>query len=161
MVPKSDSAPDIPMGGPMSGPEPPMPMDNPPLDDPNDQPPMTDEDPNMDIPDEQPPMTDEDPAPQEGNPELNGIMDKLDTEKQAAVIKYAKSMVNDNGEDDKPKMTGDNPSMPMEGKQSLSNLINEIINNVLEDETNEDDDRRDKKIKNKKVTQGNPFISKR
>ena len=42
-----------------------------------------------------------------GNPEIDKIFDKLDTEKKAAVIKYAKSMVNDSdydqGSDDEMK----------------------------------------------------------
>lgn len=144
--------PPMPMGDgdPMNAPEPPMPEGGPDMDEPMDSP--------------EPPTPDDDGN--EDNSEINDIFDKLDTEKQAAVIKYAKSMVNGTEEDDddtpEPPMPEGGPDMPMESKRGLNNLISEIVNNILSDmETGEEEDRRDDKIRNKKVTKDNPYISKR
>lgn len=91
-------------------------------------------------------------AEDESESEIDSIFDKLDTEKQAAVIKYAKSMVNDI---DSQKHEG-----IKESKGEIDNLVNEIVNSILSDmET--DKDRRDGKIRNKKITNNNPYISKR
>ena len=135
-----------PMDGNVGG-MPPIGDDMPPIDEPNnDKPPIDD-------------GTENEPKGDEKDEasEIDSIFDKLNTEKQAAVIKYAKSMIGDT-EDEAPK--GD--EMPMENTKRLSDMINEIINNVLSDEeTNDDEDRADKKIRNPKVTTENPFKSKR
>lgn len=81
-----------------------------------------------------------------GNHEIDKIFDKLDTEKKAAVIKYAKSMVNDSDDE-----------MKSEGRKRLGNIVNEIVNDVISDRKNKDD----KKIRNNRVTQENPFVPKR
>ena len=47
----------------------------------------------------------------EKNGEIDDIFSKLDTEKQAAVIKYAKSMVNDKENDDEVEETDENEEM--------------------------------------------------
>ena len=135
-----------PMDGNVGG-MPPIGDDMPPIDEPNNDMPPIDDGP------ENEPKGDEKGEASE----IDSIFDKLDTEKQAAVIKYAKSMIGDT-EDEAPK--GD--EMPMENTKRLSDMINEIINNVLSDEeTNDDEDRADKKIRNPKVTTENPFKSKR
>ena len=106
----------------------------------------------------EPPMDDE----QKGETsEIDRIFDKLDTEKQAAVIKYAKSMVNDSDDNDIPD-ENDGPGDMTESKEGMDNLVNEIVNNILSDmETGDDEDRRDNIIRNKKITTSNPYISKR
>ena len=128
---------------PSDMPEPPMPMDD-------------NEVPEDGMP--EPPMDDE----QKGETsEIDRIFDKLDTEKQAAVIKYAKSMVNDSDDNDIPD-ENDGPRDMTESKEGMDNLVNEIVNNILSDmETGDDEDRRDNIIRNKKITTSNPYISKR
>lgn len=128
---------------PSDMPEPPIPMDD-------------NEAPENDMP--EPPMDDE----QKGETsEIDRIFDKLDTEKQAAVIKYAKSMVNDSDGNDIPD-DNDGPGDMTESKEGMDNLVNEIVNNILSDmETGDDEDRRDNIIRNKKITTSNPYISKR
>lgn len=139
-----------PMDGNVGG-MPPVWNDMPPIDEPNNDMPPIDGEP--DNGPENEPNGDE----KGEESEIDSIFDKLNTEKQAAVIKYAKSMIGDT-EDEAPK--GD--EMPMENTKRLSDMINEIINNVLSDEeTNDDEDRADKKIRNPKVTTENPFKSKR
>ena len=129
--------------------------------------------PPSDMPEPQTPMDDNE-EPEDGMPEspmdegpkgetseIERIFDKLDTEKQAAVIKYAKSMVNDsdgNGIPDENEGPGD----MTESKEGMDNLVNEIVNNILSDmETGDDEDRRDNIIRNKNITANNPYISKR
>ena len=100
----------------------------------------------------EPPMEE---GKKEDKSEIDSIFNKLDTEKQAAVIKYAKSMVNDTDDEEAPDgMT--------ESKKGLNNLVNEIVNNILSDmETSDDEDRRDNKIRNRKISTDNPYVSKR
>lgn len=126
-------------------------------------PPMEDEPKGM----PEPPMDDTKEAPEEGNNEIDDIFGKLNTEKQAAVIKYAKSMVDDNEEGDNEETSDEAPEdgmpddkMKMESKENLGNLVNEIINSILDDDE-EEDSREDDKIRNTKVTKDNPYISKR
>lgn len=78
--------------------------------------------------------------------EINDIFSKLDIEKQAAVIKYAKSMVGEQ------KSYGS--EMPCEDE-----IVTEITNNILDDK-NKPNNGEDDKIRNKKVTKDNPFITK-
>ena len=80
----------------------------------------------------------------EKNGEIDDIFSKLDTEKQAAVIKYAKSMINDADENN-----------------DEDGMVTEITNNVLDDMQKKEIEKNDKKIRNKKVTTDNPFVSKR
>lgn len=128
---------------PSDMPEPPMPIDD-------------NEVPEDEMP--EPPMDDE----QKGETsEIDRIFDKLDTEKQAAVIKYAKSMVNDSDGNDIHD-ENDGPGDMTESKEGMDNLVNEIVNNILSDmETGDDEDRRGNIIRNKKITANNPYISKR
>ena len=106
----------------------------------------------------EPPMDEE---PKGETSEIERIFDKLDTEKQAAVIKYAKSMVNDSDDDD-TKGEQEGPGDMTESKHGLDNLVNEIVNNILSDmETGDNNDRRDNIIRNKKITVNNPYVSKR
>ena len=86
----------------------------------------------------------------EKNGEIDDIFSKLDTEKQAAVIKYAKSMVNDKENDDEVEETDENEEM-----------VNEIANNILDDMSKKSSETKDKKIRNTKITNDNPFVAKR
>ena len=116
----------------------------------------------------EPPMEEE---PKEDKSEIDGIFNKLDTEKQAAVIKYAKSMVNDTDDEKaqdgdggmpEPHMEDEVPDGMTESKKGLNDLVNEIVNNILSDmETSDDEDRRDNKIRNRKISTDNPYVSKR
>jgi hypothetical protein len=85
--------------------------------------------------------------------EIDDIFSKLDTEKQAAVIKYAKSMVDDEGTESEPQTK--ESQMPGEDE-----MVTEIANNVLDDRKEKPEEGEDKRIRNKKVTKANPFITK-
>lgn len=95
-------------------------------------------------------MPDEGQGAEDGkaDSEIDTIFSKLDTEKQAAVIKYAKSMV----DDDAPVEEQD--------EVDVDDMVTEITNNILSDEGQKPEERDDKKIRNKKITAGNPFASK-
>lgn len=86
----------------------------------------------------------------EKNGEIDDIFSKLDTEKQAAVIKYAKSMINDKENDDEVEETDEDEEM-----------VNEIANNILDDISKKSSEIKDKKIRNTKITNDNPFVAKR
>ena len=116
----------------------------------------------------EPPMEEE---PKEDKSEIDGIFNKLDTEKQAAVIKYAKSMVNDTDDEEdsdgdagmpEPPMEDEAPDGMTESKKGLNDLVNEIVNNILSDmETSDDEARRDTKIRNRKISTDTPYVSNR
>lgn len=62
--------------------------------------------------------------------ELINLIDKLSIEDKAAVTKYAKSMVDDNDGTD----GGDvEEPMPMESKKTLTNIIDEALNDIISD----------------------------
>ena len=52
------------------------------------------------------------------------------------------------------------PDMPMESKKNIGKLVNEIVNSVLSDFDDDESDREDNIIRNKKVSDANPFKSK-
>lgn len=89
--------------------------------------------------------------------EIEEIFSELNTEQRAATIKYAKSMTNNNQSDSSPM-----PPMATEGKKYLQAVINEIVNNIINNEESQEEvDMQDKKIRNRKVTVNNPNISNR
>lgn len=155
-----------PLGGNMDGmgdldntPMPPMgsgDMDNDPMgsEDPmgGGQDPMGDpnggDDPMGDDMGNEPPMDDE---PNDDNDELDDVMDSLSVENQAAVLKYAKSMVDDGGDDEQ------GGEMPMEGFRSMKRIIDETINDVLDGY--EGTDRPQKKVPKSYRNLKSPFKS--
>lgn len=125
--------------GDMNAPMPPMGADNmePTMDDANE---MGDD--GM-----EPPMDD----PNVGNGEDDELMDiinSLSIEDKAAVTKYAKSMANDSndGNEEPNEMGAEDPSMggdmPMESRQNIKRIIDEIVGDILDDRK---DTKRDKK----------------
>lgn len=133
---------------------PPPPMDEPPMeDDPMGQEPLMDE----------PPMEDDGVSDNGGvNQEIIDAISKLSMEDQNAVLKYAKSMTDDSSNADgnmnaEPPMDNSDEQMPMEGRRISKKRINELF----QDLTTYDNERiRDtKKITNKKMVKGNPFLS--
>ena len=66
------------------------------------------------------------------------------------------------GDMPEPPMEGEAPDGMTESKKGLNDLVNEIVNNILSDmETSDDEDRRDNKIRNRKISTDNPYVSKR
>lgn len=92
----------------------------------------------------QEPLNEPDNAEENGDSEIDDIFSKLDTEKKAAVIKYAKSMVDGDAES--------------EGEED--NMVTEITNSILDDGEKDAKDGEDEKIRNKKITTSNPFVTK-
>ena len=87
-------------------------------------------------------------------------------EKAEVINKIKKGMTDDDLETDNSMegmddMGGDNSmgDMPMESKFNLDNIINEIVGSILNQE--DDKNREEKKITNKRVTNKNPFVSNR
>ena len=93
-------------------------------------------------------MDDKGPAESGEESEIDSIFSKLDTEKQAAVIKYAKSMVDGDAE----------PETKDEVDEEV--LVNEILSNVMDGRDDGQEERYDKKVRKKAVTKSNPFITK-
>lgn len=108
------------MNGMDDAPMPPMPAS----DDMNGEVPMGDIGENEPLGDE-PMESPNEPSPTESSEddELMNIIGNLSIEDKAAVIKYAKSMVDDSDEGE----------MPMESKRSIKGVIDEVINDVLND----------------------------
>lgn len=118
-------------------------------------------DPNMDGgQNEQPPMDgsnmmgNEDPSMEQpqGNAELDDVVSNLSTEDQAAVLKYAKSMADDNG-------GNDNGMMP-ESRRSYRNIIDETINSIIygdDDKVTRPETRLPKRYRGKNSPFNSPF----
>ena len=140
------------MGGsmPMEDEIPPMDNNGP------DEAPMGGEGPD-DMGSDMPPMDDNglDEAPEGGNSEIDGIFSQLNTEDQASVIKYAKSMIKDNGEQDTPPA----PDMQAESVKKIKKLVTEIVNNILGSD-DEDSQRPDNQVRNKRARNNSPFVTK-
>lgn len=147
-MPPMDAPMDDPMGGmpPMDG-----------SDDGMGEEPMGGDMPPMDGPENEAP----DMGAEGGNNEIDDIFNKLSTEDQAAVIKYAKSMAKDDEEESDepaPNPEGDAPDMQAESiNKKLRNFVNEIVNNILGD--NDEVERPDNKIRNKKAKTNSPFVT--
>lgn len=118
----------------------PMPMTQPGMEGPQDM--------GTDMGPEEPEMPEPEMNAQDGqaNSEIDDIFSKLDTEKQAAVIKYAKSMV-------------DGDAQP-EPEMNEEQVVTEITNNIMGDEDKKPEHKEDQKIRNSKITSSNPFITK-
>ena len=140
------------------GDEMPMGDDMPPMDGNgmDSEPPMGDEGPDS-MDSDMPPMDDKGPdeASVEGNSEIDDIFSKLNTEDQASVIKYAKSMVKDNGEQD----TSPAPDMQAESVKKIKKLVTEIVNNILGSD-DEESQRPDNQVRNKRARNNSPFVTK-
>lgn len=89
-------------------------------------------------------------------------------EKAEVINKIKKGMTDDDlemddidGDDSMDDIEGDDSmnDMPMESKYNLDNIINEIIGSIVNGDDNEN--REEKKITNKKITNKNPFVSNR
>ena len=141
-----DNTPMPPMGSGDMGDDPmgddPMGGGEDPMGDPNGNDPMGDDMGN------EPPMDDEQGG---GNDELDDVVSKLSTEDQAAVLKYAKSMADEEGDDEQ------GGEMPMEGFRSMKRIIDETINDVLDGY--EGTDRPQKKVAKGYRNLNNPFKS--
>jgi len=86
--------------------------------------------------------------------ELMNIVNNMSTEDKAAVIKYAKSMADDSQGAEDPNMGGE---MQMESKRSLTNIIDETINDVLDSQ--DGTKRPEKKMPKEYKGMKNPFKS--
>ena len=161
-----------PMGGDLDGmadfnaPEPPMgadPMSDPGMDmnqggDMGPEPPM-DNEPDMDGgPDDMGGGSKEDN-------ELMSVLDKMSVEDKAAVLKYAKSMVDDEdddfemGDQDDDMGNQDDGMMP-ESRRTFRNIIDETINSVIEKGSNNGINRKSKKMpKRFRNLDDNPYKS--
>jgi hypothetical protein len=100
------------------------------------------------------------PEGSEEDSELNDVLDKMSIEDKAAVLKYAKSIVDDSGQeegDDSMQVPDDN--MMPEARRSFMDIIDETINSFMDDEDEETTDRPDKRMPRKYRNGGNPEIS--
>ncbi len=142
----------------MNAPVPPMGAD-PMMDDPN----AMGDDMGMNDPNEDPmggePSDGQNPMGNGDDDELMNIINNLSIEDKAAVTKYAKSMADgSNNDKETPQMDSE---MPMEGKRSLRDIIDETINSIINDEPS-GTKRLDKKSPKKYRHLGNnPFKSER
>ena len=83
--------------------------------------------------------------------ELMQIADQLDTEDEAALIKYGKSMVGDSA--------GEEPMMP-ESRINFSKIIDETISSLLDKKNDGGTKRPGKKLNSKqRDNKSNPFVS--
>ena len=90
----------------------------------------------------------EDDTSKEGS-EIDNVLAQLGTEEKAAVLKYAKSMI-----DDKPQTEA-----PQNENVDEDEIVTEITNNILDDRK-DPMKAKDEKIRNTKITNSNPFITK-
>ena len=123
---------------------------------------MGENDPNMmdgqDAPMEGQMMGNEDPnaiggEPSQGNEELDSVVSNLSTEDQAAVLKYAKSMTDDNNGEES------NGMMP-ESRRNYRNIIDETINSILygdDEKVTRPDTRLPKRYRGKNSPFNSPF----
>lgn len=123
---------------------------------------MGENDPNMmdgqDAPIEGQMMGNEDPnaiggEPSQGNEELDSVVSNLSTEDQAAVLKYAKSMADDNNGEES------NGMMP-ESRRNYRNIIDETINSILygdDEKVTRPDTRLPKRYRGKNSPFNSPF----
>lgn len=103
-------------------------------------------------------MGNEDPnamggEPSQGNEELDSVVSNLSTEDQAAVLKYAKSMADDNNGE------GNDGIMP-EGRRNYRNIIDETINSILygdDEKVTRPDTRLPKRYRGKNSPFNSPF----
>lgn len=137
--------------------EPPMnepPLNEPPMDDndPSAVPPMNDEESNDDMP----PMDEPNDADGGNTQEIDDIFNQLGIEDQSAVLKYAKSMSDNNGDANNPQ------EMPMEAIKYAN--LDAIIKEIMDLDTRGKDrtvKRNSKDVTNDKIDNTNPFISRR
>jgi hypothetical protein len=89
-----------------------------------------------------------------GHDELMQVADQLDTEDEAALIKYGKSMVDDSA------AGGDDGGMMPESRFSFSRIISETLGSLLDKKDNDGIERPGKKLNSKlRGKKGNPFVS--
>lgn len=85
-------------------------------------------------------------------------------EKAEVINKIKKGMTDDdlNTDGSMNDMGGNNSmsNMPMESKSNIDSIINEIIGSIVNGD-DERENREEKKITNKRITNKNPFVSKR
>ena len=85
--------------------------------------------------------------------ELMNIVNGMSTEDKAAVIKYAKSMVDDSA-------SGDDGGMMPESKFSFSRIIDETLGSLLDKKKDNGIERPGKKLNSKqRGNKSNPFVS--
>ena len=88
-----------------------------------------------------------------GHDELMQIADQLDTEDEAALIKYGKSMVGDSA-------GGDEGGMMPESRFSFSRIIDETLGSLLDKKKESGTKRPGKKLNSKqRDNKSNPFVS--
>jgi hypothetical protein len=91
--------------------------------------------------------------PSQGNEELDSVVSNLSTEDQAAVLKYAKSMADDNNGEES------NGMMP-ESRRNYRNIIDETINSILygdDEKVTRSDTRLPKRYRGKNSPFNSPF----
>ena len=88
-----------------------------------------------------------------GHDELMQIADQLDTEDEAALIKYGKSMVDDSA-------SGDDGGMMPESRFNFSRIIDETLGSLLDKKKDNGTERPGKKLNSKqRGNKSNPFVS--
>lgn len=117
-------------------------MDMPPMGDemaqaPNNMPPMDEPQGGDDMPPmDEPQGGDDMNGGNSDTQEIDDIFNQMSIEDKNAVIKYAKSML-DNGDDENEMQDqGENMGMPMESRRYLSKRVNEICNGVFDKRVN-------------------------
>lgn len=140
---------------------------------PSDMPPMGGEQPPMDAPnpmggeppmgDDMPPMGGDMPPMSDGdgsngvNQELLDVISQLGLEDQNAVLKYAKSMTDN---EDNQGMQNGGGQTPMENRDRSNAIVSEIIQGFFDNKKEKVRDT-NKEITNNKINGKNPFITNR